>query len=86
MTRDQALGLARDVVANPGTTLTPEAPDPDTLEEARVAFAREVLRELERRKRLLGVMGYDDLLSRLATALEPEDSPARARMAVAGGS
>jgi exodeoxyribonuclease V beta subunit len=81
MTRDQALGLSRDVVTNPGARLTPETPDPGTLEEIRVSFAREVLGELERRKRLLGVMGYDDLLSRLATALEPEDSPARVRMA-----
>ena len=81
MTRDQALGLARDVVQNPGTTLTPEHPDPGTLESTRVAFAGDVLTELERRKRLLGVMGYDDLLGRLAIALEADDSPARVRMA-----
>ena len=35
---------------------------------------------MERRKRRLGILSYDDLLSRLARALEPEDSPARERM------
>ena len=34
----------------------------------RVEFAKEVLAELETRKRRLGVLGYDDLLSRLAAA------------------
>ena len=36
--------------------------------------------ELENRKRKLGILHYDDLLSRLADALEAADSPARARM------
>ena len=39
-----------------------------------------VCSELERRKRTRGVLGYDDLLSRLATALEADGSPARVRM------
>ena len=39
-----------------------------------------MLRELERRKRLLGILGFDDLLSRLAVALEADDAPARDRM------
>ena len=80
LTRDQALGLARDVVANPRTTLTPEDPPVDSVEGIRRAFAGDVLVELERRKRRLGILGYDDLLSRLATALEDEAAPARARM------
>ena len=33
--------------------------------------------EIERRKRRLGILGYDDLLSRLADALEDDDAPAR---------
>ena len=37
----------------------------------RLSFARDVLAELEQRKRRLGILGFDDLLSRLATALEP---------------
>ena len=36
--------------------------------------------ELDRRKRRLGILCYDDLLSRLADALEPADSPAAQRM------
>src|SRR5690606_8511427 len=36
--------------------------------------------ELERRKRRLGILGYDDLLSQLADALDRSDAPARARM------
>ena len=79
-TRAQGLDLARQVVANPGATLTPESPDVGTPAAARVAFARDVLAELELRKRRLGIMGYDDLLSRLADALEDDDAPARRRM------
>ncbi len=41
---------------------------------------QEVLAELEIRKRRLGVLGYDDLLSRLAAALDADDSPAQLRM------
>ncbi len=79
-TRAQGLDLARQVVANPGTTLTPESPEAGSPAAARVGFAREVLAELEHRKRRLGVMGYDDLLSRLADALEDDAAPARDRM------
>ena len=79
-TRAEAGALARDVVANPHTTLTPEQPDPGSVAAARVGFAAEVLRELERRKRRLGVLGFDDLLSRLADALADDDAPARQRM------
>ena len=39
-----------------------------------------------RRKRRLGVLGYDDLLSRLAEALEADDAPARHGCASAGRS
>ena len=35
---------------------------------------------MERRKRRLGILGYDDLLTRLAAALEDPDAPARQRM------
>jgi exodeoxyribonuclease V beta subunit len=79
LTRGEALALARDVVSNPHVTLTPEEParEPAT---TRVAFARDVVAELERRKRRLGILGYDDLLSRLADALAADDAPARERM------
>ncbi|MBU8825434.1 exodeoxyribonuclease V subunit beta [Mycolicibacterium goodii] len=76
----EALKLARVVVANPATELRPRDPDPDSPAAVRLRFARDVLAELEIRKRRRGVLGYDDLLTRLAAALEPEDSPARVRM------
>ena len=57
------------------------APRPEPGHAAvRLGFAEDVLDELEIRKRRLGVLGYNDLLSRLAKALETEDSPARERM------
>ena len=79
MTREAALALARDVVGNPHVTLTPEDPR-DAVSRSRVAFAREVLAEVERRKRRLGILGYDDLLTRLADALAEPEAPARERM------
>ena len=54
--------------------------DPDGLPGLRVAFATEVRDELDRRKRRLGVLSYDDLLSQLADALTDDAAPARERM------
>ena len=39
---------------------------------------------LEPRKRRRGILGYDDLLTRLADALDEPDAPARLRMHTAG--
>ena len=47
---------------------------------AKVDFAQAVRDEVERRKHRRGVLSYDDLLSRLADALEDEHAPARERM------
>ncbi|CAN5411367.1 exodeoxyribonuclease V subunit beta [soil metagenome] len=80
LTRAEALGLARDVVANPRTTLTPVAPEEGTVAAVRRGFADDVVAELERRKRRLGILGFDDLLGRLAEALHDEDAPSRERM------
>ena len=76
----QALDLARKVVADPCAELRPVDPDPDSEAGVRLRFADEVLAELEHRKRRLRILSYDDLLTRLAKALEPEDSSARDRM------
>ena len=43
-------------------------------------FAHEVRTEVDRRKRRLGILSYDDLLGRLADALTDDDAPARQRM------
>ncbi|MGO4442273.1 exodeoxyribonuclease V subunit beta [Mycobacterium sp. 2YAF39] len=80
LTRQQALDLAREVVGNPHTELRPLNPPADFEPAVRVDFAKAVCAELENRKRKLGILHYDDLLSRLANALEAADSPARARM------
>ena len=75
--RDEALALARKVVGDPQAVLAPATAETGA---ARVDFAAAVRAEVERRKRRLGILSYDDLLSRLAAALEDADSPARARM------
>ncbi|MCV7421454.1 exodeoxyribonuclease V subunit beta [Mycobacterium yunnanensis] len=75
-----ALKLAREVVGNPATELRPLDPPPESRAAVCVAFAKGVLAELETRKRRQGILGYDDLLTRLADALDAEDSPARVRM------
>ena len=68
------------VVGNAHTELRPLDPAPGFEPAVRVDFAKAVCAELETRKRKLGILHYDDLLSRLANALEADDSPARARM------
>lgn len=77
---DAALRLAREVVAGAHTELRPAGPAPGTDAAVRVEFATSVCAELEKRKRRLGILHYDDLLSRLADALEAGGSPARTRM------
>ena len=75
-----ALALARAVAGNPATELRPTDPEPGTRAAACVEFAKAVVAELDIRKRRRGILGYDDLLTRLADALEPDDAPARDRM------
>jgi exodeoxyribonuclease V beta subunit len=77
--RVAALTLARTVVGDAHAELAP-ADDAESATGARVTFAHEVRREVDRRKRRLGVLSYDDLLGRLADALTDEDAPARQRM------
>ncbi len=75
-----ALRLAREVVKHPATELRPKDPPPDSRAKVCVAFAKDVLAELDKRKRQRGILGYDDLLTRLADALNADDSPAQLRM------
>ena len=77
--RAVALGLARTVVGDAHAELAP-ASDPESSAGERVAFALEVREEVDRRKRRLGILSYDDLLGRLAGALTDDDAPARQRM------
>ncbi len=75
-----ALKLAREVVKHPATELRPKEADPDSRAAVCVEFAENVMAELEVRKRQRGILGYDDLLTRLADALKADDSPAQLRM------
>ena len=78
-----AAELARAVVDDPAAVVEPQGvleTHPDSTAAARVRFACDVLDEVDRRKRHLGVLSYDDLLEQLACALRDEDSPARVRM------
>ncbi|GAA1517912.1 UvrD-helicase domain-containing protein [Nocardioides humi] len=79
-THTEALAIARAVVGDPQAVLEPAGLPREDPAGRRVAFATAVRRELDRRKRRLGVLSYDDLLSQLAEALAHPDSPARARM------
>jgi exodeoxyribonuclease V beta subunit len=76
----EALALAREAANDPQARLEPVDADPDTIPGKRVAFASAVREELDRRKRRLGVLSYDDLLSQLAHALADPTAPARQRM------
>jgi exodeoxyribonuclease V beta subunit len=76
--RDLALTVARAVLADPQAE--PVATGSADVASLRLAFARDVVAEVERRKRRRGLLSYDDLLSRLADALEEPGSPARDRM------
>jgi exodeoxyribonuclease V beta subunit len=81
--RTTALTLARTVVGDAHAELASAGDGDsgaDSEAEARVAFAREVRAEVDRRKRRLGILSYDDLLGRLADALDSDDAPARERM------
>jgi len=79
-THADALRLARKAAGDPQARLEPREVDPDDVPGQRVAFARDVRDEMDRRKRRLGILSYDDLLSQLAHALADDDAPARQRM------
>jgi exodeoxyribonuclease V beta subunit len=78
--RDAALALARTAIGDPQAALAEVGDGAPPAAVARRAFAAATRAEIERRKRRLGILSYDDLLSRLADALADEDAPARARM------
>lgn len=80
----EALALARAIVEDPCAQLRPLHPDPRSVAGVRLRFATDVLDQLELRKRRLGIFSYNDLLNRLAGALESPagsaDSAAADRM------
>jgi exodeoxyribonuclease V beta subunit len=79
-TRAEALAIARAAADDPRARVEPADQPPETPAGMRVAFAEAVRAELDRRKRRLGLLSYDDLLSQVADALLDDEAPARARM------
>ena len=67
--RRQALAVALAADRNPGAPLEPTDRAAGTTPYARYRLAARVREEIEVRKRRLGVMNYDDLLTRLDRAL-----------------
>ena len=76
ISRDQALRIAREAVRNPDAPLEPDTAPEGSVPYRRRRLAEEVRRELDQRKRRLGVMGYDDLLMRLDGALAGDNGDA----------
>ncbi|HWU21403.1 MAG TPA: UvrD-helicase domain-containing protein, partial [Nocardioides sp.] len=77
--RATAAAIGREAVAHQNVDLAPADPS-HPVAAARTDFAQRVREEVERRKQRLGIQSYDDLLARLAHALEDDAAPARARM------
>ncbi|MGN6723628.1 MAG: UvrD-helicase domain-containing protein, partial [Marmoricola sp.] len=75
----EASRLGHYAVENSLAELTPNDGGRTTAGERR-DFAEAVRAEVDRRKRKRGLLSYDDLLSRLADALQGADSPAAQRM------
>lgn len=76
----EALSIARTAVGDPQARLEPAGEDRATPAGRRVSFAEAVRTELDRRKRRLGILSYDDLLSQLKDALADPDGAAAQRM------
>ena len=79
--RDEAIRIARDAVFNPMAELEPRDEPQDSRAAMRYRLASRIREEVERRKRRLSVMTYDDLLTRLNGALGgPNGDIARERL------
>jgi len=79
--RDEARQIAAAVITNPHAVLLPEGVSGREGPGMRVRFAERVRERLERRKRELRVITYDDLLTRLDTTLDgPSGDVVRRRL------
>jgi len=84
ITRGEAMQIAEEVVSNPGAPIEPRERSGDSLPALRARLAASVREELDRRKRALSIITYDDLLTRLRDELRLEVASAarlRARSA-----
>jgi exodeoxyribonuclease V beta subunit len=80
--RVEALRIARTVMDHPDAIVVPALSDADDPQSTRRRFARAVHEEMDRRKRALKILTYDDVLIRLRDTLrDPARGPlARARL------
>ena len=78
--RSRARAIADKATTNPLAPLLPEGADPDTDDGLRVAFAAAVRTRIEARKRSSHLLGYDDLLLRVAAALGDDERGVRRRL------
>jgi exodeoxyribonuclease V beta subunit len=76
--RAQAGMIARLAIDNPTAPIHPLVADGDSVAAMRARLARAARDELEARKRALGLMTYDDLLTRLRGTLAGASGPAAA--------
>ncbi|RYJ04977.1 MAG: exodeoxyribonuclease V subunit beta, partial [Actinomycetales bacterium] len=79
-TPEEARTLGRKAVEDPAAHLLPTDAEADSVPDLRRRFAAAVREESGRRRLAARTLSYDDLLQRLADALEPHDSPARTVM------
>ncbi len=81
--RAVAMAVARSVVSKSSARLLPELSDERSNSAIRRRLANAVLTEVDRRKRMNGIVTYDDLLTRLSDALGDPTSgfAARSRLA-----
>ena len=77
--RAEALAIARLAVANPVAPIEPREAGEETIAAMRVRLAEAAREELEARKRRLGILTYDDLLTRLEGALTGPAGPENAQ-------
>ena len=76
ITRGEAMQIAEEVVSNPGAPIEPSDRSGDGLPALRARLAESVRIELDRRKRALSIITYDDLLTRLRDELRLEETSA----------
>ena len=80
ITRAEAMRIARETVENPGAPIEPRDTSGPDLPALRARLAASVRTELDKRKRALSLITYDDLLTRLRDALrESPDAVTRLR-------
>ncbi len=76
--RVQAMEIARAAIENPAAPIEPAGAPDETVAAMRVRLAVAAREELDRRKRRMSLMTYDDLLTRLDETLDGEGGPAAA--------